>query len=100
MTTIETTKLVDADIDRQIVHVQYHQFPGTTTTVACCTLANGFSVIGQSACVDPRGFDMAVGQRLAFADARSKVWHLEGYLLRERIWQRSLRAAADGGSHE
>jgi hypothetical protein len=47
-------------------------------------LKNGFSVRGESACVDPRNFNMEIGQQLAYRDAFSKMWQLEGYLLAEK----------------
>ena len=78
--------LTSAHIDDQIVGEQYHVFPGTTMTVCCLTLRNGFNVIGYSACVHPDNFDAAVGRALARSNARDKVWELEGYLLRDQLW--------------
>ena len=61
---------------------QYHVFPGTTHTVCLLTLPNGFTVTGESSCVDPRTFDAATGRRMAYERARDKLWALEGYRLR------------------
>ena len=55
------------------------------TTLCQLRLVNGFSVLGTSACVCAENFDRAIGQRLARADAVSKIWPLEGYLLAERL---------------
>ena len=63
----------------------YHQFEGTTVTVCCIKMTNGFNTIGQSACVIPANFDKEVGERLAFEDAFNKIWQLEGYLLNHKI---------------
>lgn len=72
-------------IDEQIRAVAFHQFPGTTTTVCLLTLRNGFTVTGESACVSPENFDAEVGRKVAFDNARDKIWLLEGYLLRDWI---------------
>jgi len=72
-------------IDAKISGEQYHVFPGTTLTVCCLTLENGFTVTGQSAAASPENFDQEVGQKIARADAREKIWMLEGYLLRESL---------------
>ena len=64
----------------------YHVFPGTTLTVCCLILENGFTVTGQSAAASPENFDEEIGRKIARADAREKIWQLEGYLLRERLF--------------
>lgn len=74
---------LDAKITREI----YHVFPGTTMTVCCLVLENGFCVIGDSAAASPENFDAEIGQKIARAEARDKIWQLEGYLLRERLHQ-------------
>jgi N4 Gp49/Sf6 Gp66 family protein len=70
-------------LDDAIVKSQYYVFPETTITVACLTLENGFCVVGKSACVDPTNFNQELGRKIAYTDARDKIWELEGYLLRE-----------------
>lgn len=78
-------RVTPADIDAKIVDEAYYRFPGTTVTVCCLTLANGFNVVGESACASPENFDALIGSGLAFANARKKIWALEGYALRERL---------------
>ncbi len=68
-------------------HCQFHRFAGTTTTVCCITLANGATVVGKSACVSPENFNADKGQQLAYDDAKSKIFELEGYLLLEELHQ-------------
>lgn len=72
-------------IDSIIDHADYHVFPGTTVTVCCLTLKNGFHVIGQSSCVSEKNFNKTKGISLSFEDAKRKLWELEGYLLRDRL---------------
>jgi hypothetical protein len=50
-------------------------------TVVLVRLRNGFTIIEESACVDPANYDHALGERLALAKAKNKVWGLLGFLL-------------------
>jgi hypothetical protein len=84
-------------IDATIVSEQYHVFPGTTVTVALLTLVNGFTTIGESACASPENFNEEIGRKLARDNARDKIWQLEGYLLKERLYQQALEQAAFTG---
>lgn len=72
-------------IDATIVGAAYHVFPGTTLTVCALTLRNGFQVTGESAAASPANFDEELGRKIAFENARNKIWALEGYLLRTRL---------------
>lgn len=58
-----------------------------TLTFCVLTLENGFTVTGESACVSPENFDAEIGKKIAFQNAREKIWLLEGYLLKERLYQ-------------
>lgn len=80
-------RVTPADIEATIVG---RDFPGTTLTVCALTLRNGFIVTGESACASLANFDAELGKRLAFEQARNKVWQLEGYLLKERLFSRQL----------
>jgi len=81
--TEQKTSLTLADIDALIVAEDYHVFPGTTITVCCLTLQNGYTVTGEAACVSAHMFDAELGRMHARNKAREKIWELEGYLLRE-----------------
>lgn len=78
-------RLTPADIDAKIADEQYYVFPGTTLTVCCMHLENGFTVTGESAAVSPDNFDEEIGRKIAREHARDKIWALEGYLLRESL---------------
>lgn len=54
-----------------------------TLTFCVLTLLNGYTVTGESNCVDPDSFDMDHGRRLARKNAIAKVWPLLGYSLRD-----------------
>lgn len=87
---LNAPRLTPDHLDAVIAGEQYHVFPGTTLTVCCLTLVNGFTVTGQSAAASPENFDEEIGRKIARADAREKIWMLEGYLLRERLHQAAL----------
>lgn len=72
-------------VEGVIVSEQYHVFPGTTFTSCLLTLANGFTVHGESACASPENFDAELGRKIARDNAKNKIWMLEGYALRERL---------------
>lgn len=74
-------------VEAAILAEQYHVFVGTTLTVCCLTLQNGFQVVGESACASPENFDEALGRKIARDNARSKIWALEGYRLRSELHQ-------------
>jgi hypothetical protein len=76
-----TPELIDSTIQSE----QYHVFEGTTLTVCCLTLKNGFTVTGESACASQQNFDASLGKKIAKENAREKIWQFEGYLLRERL---------------
>lgn len=61
-------------------HTEYNHLAGTLTHCQI-TLPCGFSVTGESACVDPAMYDEAIGREIARAEAVNKLWPLEGYLL-------------------
>lgn len=75
---------------------------GNTLTICILTLANGFTVTGESACVDPRNFDPELGKKYAREAAFEKIWPLEGYLLREQMAKREAApfpaVRAEGGT--
>lgn len=82
---LNAPRLTPAAIDAAIVGQDFHVFPGTTLTVCCLLLRNGFTVTGESAAASPENFDEEIGRKIARENARQKIWALEGYLLRERL---------------
>ena len=74
-------------IDSKIAGKQFHVFPESCLTVCCLTLANGFTVTGESACASPENFNAEIGEKIALDQARNKIWMLEGYLLKDKLSQ-------------
>lgn len=91
-------RLTPALIDATIAGEDFHVFPGTTLTICALTLRNGFIVTGESAAASPENFDQTIGRKIARENARNKIWALEGYLLRERLFQ-SSHHASDCATH-
>jgi hypothetical protein len=86
-------RLTPANIDAVIVGETFTVLPSQRVTVCELTLLNGFTVRGESAVVSIENFDATIGQKVARDNARSKVWELEGYLLKERLHQAAQRSA-------
>ena len=61
-----------------------------TLTFCVLILKNGFTVTGESACASPENFDAEIGKKIAYENARNKIWQLEGYLLKEKLYQAEL----------
>ena len=89
---LNAPRLTPAKIDAAIAKEQYHVFEGSCLTVCCLTLQNGFTVTGESACASPANFNAELGQKIAREKARDKIWALEGYLLKNRLYNEARAA--------
>lgn len=56
-------------------------------TFCVLVLKNGYTVTGESACASPENFNADLGAKIAREHAKQKIWALEGYLLRQRLYQ-------------
>jgi len=74
-------------LDEVIKDEDYHVFPNSQLTVCCLTLENGFTVTGESACASPENFDVDLGRKIARNNARDKIWALEGYALKQKLYE-------------
>lgn len=74
-----TPDQIEEMIDKE--NILYHCFPGTTVTICYLPFKNGWSVTGDSACVDPKEFNKEQGEIAALNSAISKVWGFAGYEL-------------------
>ena len=59
-------------------------------TLCILVLANGFTVVGKSACIDPEAFDAEKGREMAYADARRQIYPLLGFLLKTDMREEAL----------
>lgn len=78
------------DLKSKVVDTVYHVFDNTCLTVCVLTLENGFVVTGESSCASPENFNKALGEEISYGNALARIWPLEGYLLKERLYQQSL----------
>lgn len=70
-------------IRSKIIDVKFTILEDGKTTICNLYLQNGFTVRGESACVDPKNFNKDMGEKISFSNAFDKVWLLEGYLMQE-----------------
>ena len=84
---LNAPRLTPEHIDSVVSETAFHVFGDTCLTVCCLTLKNGFTVTGESACASPDNFNAETGQKIAFENARNKIWMLEGYLLKQRLFE-------------
>jgi len=49
-------------------------------------LPNGFTIVGESACVDPANYDEKIGYDLAMKRVESQLWAFEGYKLQVQVY--------------
>lgn len=82
---LNAPRLTPTMISEQIIKEDFYIFPGTTLTICCLTLRNGFHVVGESAAASPENFDEEIGRKISKDNARMKIWALEGYLLRSKL---------------
>ncbi|MGE0671968.1 MAG: Gp49 family protein [Methylibium sp.] len=61
-------------------------------TFCVLVLRNGFTVTGESAVASPENFDADIGRKVARQNAVQKIWPLEGYLLRQRLFENCVDA--------
>lgn len=73
-------------IESKIVKEEYHLLTDVLT-VCVLTLENGFTVTGESACASPANYNKEIGDRIASDKAKEKIWVLEGYLLKQKLFE-------------
>jgi len=84
---LNAPRLNPQHIDDTICSEYYHVVPDTTLTICVLTLKNGFTVVGESTPPIPLNFDEEIGRKFARTNARDKIWMLEGYLLKQKLFE-------------
>jgi hypothetical protein len=84
---LNAPRLNPAHIDACIKYVEYWIVANTTTTVCAMVLQNNFVVIGKSAAASMANFDEEIGKQIAYDNAREQIWQLEGYLLKQSLYE-------------
>ena len=78
-------RLTPDHIDDVILAKYFHVFKDSQLTVCCLTLRNGFAVVGESACASPENFNAELGQKIAYKNAKDKIWASERYLINQKL---------------
>ena len=78
-------RVTETDVDAAIRFDDYQVLRDGRTTICTLVLDNGFTVRGESSCVSIANFDADVGQRIAYKNARDKVWQLLGFRLADKL---------------
>jgi len=75
-----TKEYIESRISKRI----FAKLPFTASVTMCnIDLDNGFSVRGESACVNPANYDQEIGEKIAYDNAFSKLWAFFGFVLAE-----------------
>lgn len=87
-----------ASLEANIAHteiVKHMSVSGQVLRWAVLTTRNGFAVTGKPSCaVSPANDDAGLGERIAVASAKSELWQLMGYALREVSWTGSTETSS------
>ena len=88
---------VDMDyILSRVKDVAFTILEGTTVTICSVTLDNGFSVRGESACVDPARFNKGMGEKIAKDNAINELWQPLGFLVAEDLYRAKAVSISSG----
>lgn len=83
--TPRRTRVTLDEIIAKIKNSQYTRLSDRRTTLCQLTMANGYTILGTSACVDAANYNQGLGEKYSYEDAINKAWPLEGYLLAEEL---------------
>jgi len=83
---LNAPRLDPTKIQASIKDVAFHKLTDVLT-VCVITLQNGFTVTGESACASPENYNQEIGEKIALENATEKIWPLEGYLLKQRLFE-------------
>lgn len=80
-----TNKVTPQEVQACIRKEQFVILPDNKTTICILTLDNGYTVRGESSCVDPANFKKEDGEQYSRVDAVRKIWPLLGFRLADRL---------------
>lgn len=55
--------------------------------VIVAKMPSGFTIVGESACVDPQNYNEKIGTEIALKRIKEKMWELEGYRLQSTLFE-------------
>lgn len=68
----------------EIADVRYMNVEDTTLTICVIILKNGYTVTGESSCIDPSKFNAEIGKKIAYDNAFNKLWGILGYVKKQQ----------------
>lgn len=78
-------RLTPDDIEALINKVEFFNPQGSTLTICILTLTNGCEVVGTSNVINPANNNVLMDKEAARANAKYKIWELEGYALKRDL---------------
>ena len=83
---LEAPRLNPEYINSRIAKVIY-SYPEGTLTLCTLVLVNGYKVTGEADCVSADNYDKEIGNKIAKGKAVEQIWPLEGYLLKQKLYE-------------
>lgn len=71
-------------MESRMAHAPMFTRIGETVTHCRIVLDNGFSVSGESACVNAENYNQEIGEKISYDNAFRQLWPLFGFLLAEK----------------
>lgn len=91
------TKVTPEEVLSVIKKVEYITPPGTTLTICVLTLQNGAKVTSTNyGTIYQADQDWEKGKQVSYKQALEKVWELENYLLRQKLWEAEAKEEKTG----
>lgn len=78
-----TKAYIESRIEKGLGGISWHRF-NLTVTICQIKLDNGYTVRGESVCVNVENYDKEIGERISYDNAFAKLWPLFGFLLAEK----------------
>lgn len=82
--------VTQASIDAKITGEIYTLLSDGRTVVCELAMVNGWSVRGEFSCADAANFNIDLARLQSREEALHKIWSMEGYLVRDNIYNKSL----------
>ena len=76
--------VTEQQVDDAILMINTSQF-NASTAITEVVMTHGFTIIETSACVDPRNFDLQIGEAINLKKIKDKIWFLLGYELTTKL---------------
>ncbi len=90
-TGLTAPRISKDDLEKKIKDVEICEFVSRSGQIlrwAILTMENGFAVVGAHSCaVSPENDNEELGEKIAITNSINKAWELEGYALKEKIYQ-------------